>query len=232
MHGSKGQRQFSWAPAVGSPLPPARAAWIAPTRTLTKAERVAADRHNASSLFIAQHPGLHLHDFLGVPPAGVLAAYRRRARELHPDRWSSSSLAVQKQKEEEFKMLGTVKEILIDPVMATPYTHWKYMMRPLRPARARSRRDAGPAHHWPPPAFSLSARSSRRLRPHRDMGKPRVTTSDKNSGRLVLRQTNHAGSWLQSAMTLGQIYLKQIYASSHPILWVDDPYYDMVCLQN
>ena len=80
--------------------------------------------------------------------------------------------------------------------------------------------------------FSLSARSSRRLRPHRDMGKPRVTTSDKNSGRLALRQANHAGSWLQSAMTLGQIYLKQIYANSHPILWVDDPYYDMVCLQN
>jgi len=64
------------------------------------------------------------------------------------------------------------------------------------------------------------------------MGKPRVTTSDKNSGRLALRQANNAGSWLQSAMTLGQIYLKQIYASSHPIMWVDDPYYDMVCLQN
>ena len=80
--------------------------------------------------------------------------------------------------------------------------------------------------------FLLSARSSRRLRPHRDMGKPRVTTSDKNSGRSALRQANHAGSWLQSAMTLGQINLKQIYASSHPILWVDDPYYDMVCLQN
>ena len=77
-------------------------------------------------------------------------------------------------------------------------------------------------------SLSLSARSSRRLRPHRNMGKPRVTTSDKNSGRLALRQANHAGSWLQSAMTLGQIYLKQIYASSHPILWVDDPYYDMV----
>ena len=74
---------------------------------------------------------------------------------------------------------------------------------------------------WCSPAFLLlSARSSRRLRPHRDMGKPRVTTSDKNSGRLALRQANHAGSWLQSAMTLGQIYLKQIYASSHPILWV------------
>ena len=34
-------------------------------------------------------------------------------------------------------------------------------------------------------SFPLSARSSRRLRPHRDMGKPRVTTSDKNSGRLL-----------------------------------------------
>ena len=88
----------------------------------------APDRAGAATLFVQENPNLDLYAFLGVepgaPPSSVLKAYRKRARESHPDRFRSAGMAVYQQKEAEFKRLNAAREILLDPLMATQYYHF------------------------------------------------------------------------------------------------------------
>ena len=123
----------------------------------------APDRANAANLFVAAHPGLDLYQFLGVPPAPtpaqVLTAYRRRARETHPDRFTAAGEDVQKTKGEEFRMLGMVREILLDPLMATQYMRWRQEQIAAKHGRGRS--PAVPAGVYAKQASSFQqARSS------------------------------------------------------------------------
>ena len=128
--GSNTNRAFSWAPDRKVSFAVKAGAMDATDESADGGRRPAApDRANAAILFVAAHPGIDLYQFLGVPPgatpAQVLTAYRRMSRETHPDRFATAGEDVQKAKGEEFRMLGMVREILLDPLMATQYMRWR-----------------------------------------------------------------------------------------------------------
>ena len=65
VRGSKGQRPFSWAPDRRVTFATRAGSMDCTNEDLDQGRKAAAaDRQNASSCFIAQHPGLDLHDFL------------------------------------------------------------------------------------------------------------------------------------------------------------------------
>ena len=141
--GSNTNRAFSWAPDRKVSFAVKAGAMDATDESADGGRKPAApDRANAANLFVAAHPGLDLYQFLGVPPgatpAQVLTAYRRRSRETHPDRFATAGEDVQKAKGEEFKMLGMVREILLDPLMATQYMRWRQEQIAAKHGRGRS----------------------------------------------------------------------------------------------
>ena len=155
-------RAFSWAPDRRVSF-----------GTMAGADAAPLDRLNATNAFLANNPGLDLYALLGVPPNApqqqILTAYRKKARELHPDKWSRSTESLRAQKAEEFKNLSAAKEILVDPLMSFHYQRW------LAHRSQRARQGAGPAWSEAPRAgyYAQYASTASTQPPHQSSARPR-----------------------------------------------------------